>query len=215
MGVYGASWDPFQGFWDKGASTRGAEICSVLHNIRLHHALLCVLLHQLHAECVAAEIAHWLPQRGIQEELAHDAALQGGRVAPQVTHELLSDQRQILAKHVDVQVVPVFADGHAEGEGAQADHAGAAAVVHHPVDVFLQQDGQVAGRGLEGLPVLNNGGIGQHVTDGTWAEEELAYLRGVQTNWGTGRGCSICHRDAHVGTQLSQAQLEVLCSKAN
>ncbi len=48
-----------------------------------------------------------------------------------------------------------------EREGAQAGHGWAPGIVNHPIDVLLQQDGHVARQRLEGLPILNDGGIGK------------------------------------------------------
>ncbi len=79
----------------------------------------------------------------------------------QVAQQLLYGQRQVFAKHVDVEVVPVITDWHMEREGAQAGHGWAPGIVNHPIDVLLQQDGHVARQRLEGLPILNDGGIGK------------------------------------------------------
>lgn len=57
------------------------------------------------------ELGHGLPERRVQEDLAHHVTLQGGGVALQVAHKLLLSQVQVLPEHVDVQVVPVGGKG--------------------------------------------------------------------------------------------------------
>lgn len=77
-----------------------------LNDIGLHHTLLGVLLHQLNTQCALAELHHGLPEWWIQEDLAHDMALQSGSVTLQVAQELLAGQVQVFTKHVNVQVIP-------------------------------------------------------------------------------------------------------------
>lgn len=77
-----------------------------LDDVWLHHTLLGVLLHQLHPQGVGAEVSHGLPERRIQEHLAHHMTLQNGGVTQQVAQELLPSQSQVFTKHVNVQVIP-------------------------------------------------------------------------------------------------------------
>lgn len=77
-----------------------------LDDFWLNHALLGVLLHQLHAQGLAAELGHGLPQRWIQEHLAHHVSLQGGGVALQVGQKLLPGEGQVVPEHINVQIEP-------------------------------------------------------------------------------------------------------------
>lgn len=60
---------------------------------------------------------------------------------------------------INERLLPVISNGNLERERAQAGHCGVGHLIHHPVDVLLQQDGKVTGQELERLPVLDYSGV--------------------------------------------------------
>lgn len=96
--------------------------------------------------------------------------------------------------------------------GAEAGQGGVGQVIHHPVDVLLQEDGHVAGQRLKGLPVLDDGAVGKDPLHQVGGQVEPADGRVVQTHR---RGVGKRGLDVSVQTQVGQPKLEVFGSEAN
>lgn len=81
--------------------------------------------------------------------------------------------------------LPVFSYGHSVREGAEAGHSGFGHIIHHPVNVLLQQDVHVTGHWLKWLPVLNDGQVGQDTLHEVSGQIQLVDCCVIKTHWRT------------------------------
>lgn len=112
--------------------------------------------------------------------------------------------------------LPVISNGHPEREGTQAGHSGAGHIIHHPINVLLQEDGHVTGQKLEWLPVLNDGGIGKDPPHQVGGQIQPLDSCMVKTHQRTVRGGGGQRGlDVSTHTKLRQSELEILSSEAH
>lgn len=94
--------------------------------------------------------------------------------------------------------------------GAEASHSRVGQVIHHPVNILLQQDCHVAGQWFEWLPILYDSGVWKDPLHQVGSQIKPVDSCVVQTNW---RG--VGERGLDVSIQVGQTDLEVFGSKAN
>lgn len=94
--------------------------------------------------------------------------------------------------------------------GAETSHSRVCWIVHHPVNILLQQDRYVAGQEFEWLPVLYDGGVWKDPLNQVGGQIKPVDSRVVQTYW---RG--VGERGLDVSIQVGQTDLEFFGSEAN